>query len=424
MAMGGFLKGKDEDDWISYDYWIGITIKCPNHNPVTLRDVQIQGMLIEKDYDNDNLPVIIVNIMINQEWDKWIREAKERCEFTVQVQKRVVEEDTTQRFKKGILFSTVFSPIITDDTPTLDEDLRKKIKDGDGDEDRDMTIADSRNRYCYTLVRKDDLEATKKIVNKIIPQADMTTILSFLLSKAKCKTVLFSNIDNNKIYNEFKLLPIPLLTQLQYLNSFHGLHKEGTQIFFDIDRTYINRMSGKCTAWEKNEPTHVTFFLHDRTDSDIIAKGTIVVGDNVYHNIDNNSILINNRRMVSDQIVGDNVMLVDTSSTKFDVSEEINTGGNNFTVRQNVGYNPYIEEQIKLRKAENRCVVTIVCSEIDISHITPNKEYVIITDNSQYADILKGNYRLTKITTTFSRTDVAFSAVNIITLKKIQGSTN
>lgn len=421
------LRGKDEDEWISYEYSMACTISVPGHGQVTMNSAQIQGLWLEKDYDNDNLPVIMIDLMINQEWDKYIRDAKDKAIFTFTLKKHKIDHDDygpSVKFKKSTVISDRFIPIITDDSPIIEEKLRNKIKEKDGYTKDEFIQADSRNRYTYILVKKKDMESVRKIVNAVIAEADMTSILALALSEAKCTNVLMSNLDNTTTFKEFKLLPMPLLTNLQYINTYYGLHKEGTQIFFDTDTTYINRMNGKCTAWRKREPKKIVFYLHDSSeDNDRIAKGSIVDEDTVYYIIDQKEFTLNNTKMVTDQVVGDNSLILGSGKDAF-LQTFADAGGENTDIKVASGHNPYIGNQVAIRKEEAKWVVTMLCSDTDITYLTPNKQYTIITDTAKYADDIKGNYRLCRVVTNFIRGDIYFNPLTLIELRKVPNSIN
>ena len=116
MAIEGKLS---PDDWDEYGHDISITINYDG-NLVQLKPAQIQSLLIKKNYDNSNLPVLILSISEASTSSK----INNKTEFIISIDRFIAVKDNKGKIKQkknkiNVLRDT-FSPIITDTTPDSD----------------------------------------------------------------------------------------------------------------------------------------------------------------------------------------------------------------------------------------------------------------------------------------------------------------
>ena len=45
--------------------------------------------------------------------------------------------------------------------------------------------------------------------------------------------------DNNTVYKEFLLPPQSVLKNLQFIDTYYGIYRDGTMMYFGLDYTYI-----------------------------------------------------------------------------------------------------------------------------------------------------------------------------------------
>lgn len=418
MKISSSLNGPSNDsDWQLYEYFIDVTICIPEHEDYQLNQLQIEGMYIEKDFDNDHLPVLLLDVAISVLLEQKIKENASDVTFVLNVTGYIKDVDNPDiPNDQKLVMSGVYTPLIVNTTPDNNSFIRKKIRSANEAEDNDFMLEDLTNKVTYILYKKDMATAVRTIVNNVLPNVNLTTAISYMLSEAGIKKVVMSNLDNAETIPELLLLPIPVLSELIYLNNFYGLHKEGTQIFADFDTFYINRMSGKCTAWEKNEPIQVTFFIGDSRDGESLAKGVIVEDNVVFINVEKDAYELSDKTMAMDQTVANNTILINENDA---TSSTVDTGGKFAAVKSTVGHNQYLESIIQIRQKENACTITLMVDNIDISVLTPNKQYNFITTNTEIIDDVKGSYRLCVFGTTFIREATHYYPSTFMVLKRI-----
>lgn len=90
-------------------------------------------------------------------------------------------------------------------------------------------------------------------VNAVFSSATPIAAMTYVFNQIGMSNILISPPDNRKSYREFKVTPIQGIKQIARLCNNYALHKNGSVIFFDLDRGYIISKKPECTAWVPNE---------------------------------------------------------------------------------------------------------------------------------------------------------------------------
>lgn len=409
-----------ERDWRQYEYLIDCTITIPDVGSYTLNQLQIEGIYLEKDFDNDHLPVLLLDLSISKLMELRIMKHAEDTTFALTITSYIRDpENPDMIMDKVKIISGEFHTIIPDVTPDTERQLRKILRENNDSDDNEFALEDTLNKVTYILIKSDAAKASRTIVNNVLTNVNLTTAYAYILTAAGIKNVLMSNFDNTDVIPEMLLLPIPALNELIYLENYYGLHREGTQIFMDFDTTYINRMNGQCTVWKRNEVKNVTFFIGNMMNAQNIVCGSFVSGDTTFVNVDKDSYRLGDDSSSADQLIGQNITLVNEDTTEV---TNVNAGGEFTTVKTTFGHNKYINEQLVFRKNENKRIIHIMCTYINISCLTPNKQYRFITDDSEIVEDLGGTYRMSSWNTTFVREGNHFITATVATLKRVSST--
>lgn len=105
----------------------------------------------------------------------------------------------------------------------------------------------------FALYNIDSYNAMSKNLNAVVTSADMTSLLAYTLQAGGIKKILMSPLDNKTTYSEFKILPLNAIDEIKYMMYNYKFHKNGTILFFDLDRAYVVSKTPKCTAWATGE---------------------------------------------------------------------------------------------------------------------------------------------------------------------------
>lgn len=408
--------------WENYLYSISISIETPN-GVTELQPMQIDSAYIEKDYDGSFLPIFLVSLKLQKDLYYDIITNHTTSKFIIQIDKYIDPANTGRAKAKRVYLRDKFVPIIDDKTPFMDEKFYKTIKYNGGSKIGKQIIPyDLSQSYDFVLVREVDLAATKKTFNTVFSSANMLVALTAVLGNAGVKNVLLSSLDNSKSYKELLTLPLPLIPQLKYLNSYYGFYKEGAQIFLDMDRAYILRNTPKCTAWSQNELKDIAITINNPSSGEDVMVGSVVDNDQktIFINTNKDQVVFKDNTTSSDMIVGNKSMLVNTVSGDIkNVNPNVSViGSTTSNVRTTSTRNDYINSEIQIRQSELRNIVNIVCSGIDISHITPNKKYKLLSNIPAIISKIKGDYRLSKAIHHFVKQGEQFAVLTNIELRR------
>lgn len=404
--------------WKQYVYKIQVDILFKDEVK-RIEPMQISSFMMEKDYDNDNFPIFLLELMIPATMNDEIKKTKPDFTVLMYAYEALPDEDMEMHAltRKKYFFDT-FTPIQVDQDPQYNESIRKKLRDASGYQSREMSINDLGESFTYILVKNSCIYNPKTIVNMVLNNVNLTDAIGAMVSQTKNTNVLLSNLDNSMTFGELLVLPMPFITNIAFLENQYGFHREGTQVFVDFDVFYILRMNGKCTAWRKYEPKKVTICISQKlggSSSNGSNSGSIVTKNEVLINVDEDRYMSpSSKDMVDNSYGGSVLMLNQTEATFSDITTDV---GTLTAVEETQGHNPYISEQTERRRIEDTKIRDFICVDADITSLTPNKEYKIVADKTELATEISGDYRLTRIISDFSKEGSYFRCTSYIRLK-------
>ena len=290
-----------------------------NNNEHILETVpreRLQNMNILEDFENTYFPVFSLTLVLEDSTYYNILEHKDSCKIYLRVDKfsRKSGESAKQLNKRFI--NRKFDVIIEDnsfDVSSKIDELENltnftSITDSDKNELKDVT-----NIVKFYLF-PEILGNTKKNVNKPFKDASVTEVLAWLFYNAKINNVLMARTDNNTRYDELVIPPLSTLKALAFIDTYYGLYKYGSLIYFGLFHNYVIPYDGNNHVVPRYGDTKVEIdFIVPDTDS------TNQTG--VMHSGKNNAIdyIVTNFRNISsdtvsignDFINGNNIQIID-----------------------------------------------------------------------------------------------------------------
>lgn len=410
------------DNWLCCYYEFQASVSYGGKT-VSLKQNQIVSLMLEKNYDAHHMPILIIELSLDTTDKDGIKKNPNSI-LHLRADKCIgVDKDRNIRItSKSIYLNSTFAMIDLDDTPKSDyyKNLVNGLKTRRRDSD-DYLLYSTGQSCKYILVRKNDLTASKYIHNAVLTKATLTETLGMLLTSAGCSNILMANLDNTTEYEELIIPPLPLLECIRYLQNMYGFHKEDTTVFMDFDTMYIVRKSGLCTVYKNRETKNVTFCLNAPENMNENQSGVIYAGNTTYVNIGPKHFTRDIGGAVSNQVKGTDYLIYnedERASQQVTVENERSINKNNTNVVTIKGHNNLISSQLKYRKYEEQYKFTIGSSGEDLSILTPNKQYSIISNCTEIAVDVMGKYRLTRQVTTFARTGQYFIPASTLTLRK------
>lgn len=409
-------------DWDLYEYLVDASIELrKSSNKIEIIDLmnfQVLGLMIEKNFDEDIFPILIIDLLMPRSvYYKIIKNESPKIILTIN---KFVKQHDGITHKETIL-QQKFTPVISDDSNDINADVYKNLKASDDKKDDDITASDMNSVYQFILVLDDDIKNSKNTANIVLSNVNIASTIMYMLSKSGFggDNILMSPVDNTTTYNELLLLPTPIVEQFTYINNIYGVYKEGMQIFKDFDTFYVLRKTGKCTAYRKNEPTTIVFAVVGRIGSpSSVSRGINYdkANNRVFMSLSGSQLSISDASSVINKTTGINTQIiqVETGET-INVIGDTNTPASTMTT---ISHSKYIKDEMLLRKKELSHIINITIDDIDISLLTPNKEYKFITDVSDMRDTLSGTYRICNMRALFRKEDIALKCMVVATFKR------
>lgn len=391
-----------------------LTITCASKQ-YPIQSLQILSMYLERDYDNDHLPVFMMQLLISDELYHKICNNHKDTTFTMKMKSQISVSES-EKTAGSLYISGSFEPIGIDGTPYDSQRLYEAVKEK-STAGENALMTDFSKARTFVLCSKQQLAATKKIHNWVLSSASMTDAVAALLSESGAVKPLMSPMDNSSRYSELLLLPQPLIPQLKYLNSFYGFYKEGAQIFFDLNYTYILRNTAKCTAYVKDEVQTVVFCIYDTSygDSAKIGSKTDLKTKTAYIGLSSINFHVDNLSKAANEFMGTNAMIVNSDGS---VSTATSGQGESYNVLSVTSHNNYLANELSLRMKEMSCVVYLSLVNVDLNLLTPNKTFRIISSDTNITKQTSGLFRLTSTQTTFAKNGEHFTATTVVQLKR------
>ena len=385
----------------------------------SIDSAMIGNITIMKPYDTHLFPFFQVTVQIPQYVYREMQKSPEKLSASILWEYALVAEMDRS---KPPAFKTYFSGnlqiLMDDETPDIMENYKSEYEQNDGGKKFGMGLNDAAV-VSFLLFNSNAYNGSMKFVNDILNGATLTDAIVYTLNQGGIDKVLMSPATGNKaIPSECVLKPAIVSDELQYLVDTYHLHKTGTVIFFDIDKGYILEKRPKCSAYTTNE-NKVTYLvsLGNSNNTNNLQHGCCIDNSEKFNlcNIPVGSIEIDNASISNEHAVGNNVVMVDTTTGKVSTA----TGGintiNGVTGVISIDSGNVNPDEVAARMNEMKNIIHLRTEGTHLEFLNPNKEFIISMDNTKYARY-NGSYRITTLEVTFRRDGNYFIPVCAFTI--------
>lgn len=388
-------------------------------DPIEIEPFRIDSMEIMKDYDNLFFPVFRMGMTLRNEDLYQLIKNKTDVKFHIRMIYYEYEENSTKLKSKKNVFDEVFTTFLEEETPNLDEKTMASVKEVNNKTDEDRDLNDFGSFIELYLFKEKDLNVGKSSVNFVFNNAKLDDVIAFMLSKNGMKKVLMTPLENKKAIPEIWVPPTTLIGGLYHLEQQYGFYSTYSTVFFDIDALYILSKKMPCTAWRSGEKKRTTLIVASDLRTESFYTGTYEENGNIMVNITKHAVVFNNSSVISDQISGNNMLVVDQNTgdvTKVK-SNTVQRGSGNYQVMVNAYSNPYLTKCEEYSRTENSKVVTVNISDFDQFMFSPNKEFSMVFKDNTINKEYGGLYRLSQSVLKFTKRDEDFKISGTLTLK-------
>ena len=392
-----------------YNYKIVLKYINSTNIEVEIDSTQIQYILIDKDFENINMPVItifgsieknILDDMIIHSNDNLVTLGIYKYDNTNQ------NDNITEKY-----FNDKFIYMLNEDLSRTDKlDNPQGIDSKTGNRQyREVTIF---------LIQQNAINNNRQTINGVYHNASMNSLI--LQSTNYLGNMLLEPIKYDTRFDQVIIPPIDSISNyIRYLNDNLGVFYDSPYRFFiDFDTTYLVSSSGNAIR-ARNQYIYTIVIDIREIDSNIseepgayvdLKSGKYTIGidaskveyvkNNVTNKIVNKVTVINSKGDVFEQDIEDNKAKVTST-----INQIMNISNNDQNVINNISYS--VESA--------NVTITIVKNDLDASLFTLNKEYII---NDPVHDSYAGHYILLQVKQLFIKQNENFIMSTVLKFKK------
>lgn len=398
----GFIDGNDEIRQWKYslkEFNVllsnGITMKIPTYQMVELS--------ITEDFVNNLYPMIKVKAVLTTQKYYAILEDKNNCRVHIRIDKCYITKNNSSRgdsyYQKFI--NDTFDVVMdegTDDLSIAEKTLSvsmdyTKLKRTDGEDD----FSNVNNTITIYLFK--NIDKTKGIVNKVFENCTVCDAVTWLLTQTGLSNVLMVQPDNTRVYEEFLIPPSTISKALMFIDSYYGIYKTGTFMYFGYDYTYFMPFKGSFKAKPRGERDELNIIVPKALGGYSNASGGLykrsdpnsdyVVALYSSIKVSNNSISDNYTKGVS----VDSIDTYDGGLSKFD-SAALVKGNKQVEIKSDNSENNYFTSMSGAQSDAKSHIVSFTIMDYDISLLKPNKGIKMLFEDSSYTNKYKGTYKI------------------------------
>ena len=392
-----------------YNYKIILKYINSTNIEVEIDSTQIQYILIDKDFENINMPVITIFGSIEKNiLDDMIRHSNDNL-VTLGIYKydnTNQNDNITEKY-----FNDKFIYMLNEDLSRTDKlDNPQGIDSKTGNRQyREVTIF---------LIQQNAINNNRQTINGVYHNASMNSLI--LQSTNYLGNMLLEPIRYDTKFDQVIIPPIDSISNyIRYLNDNLGVFYDSPYRFFiDFDTTYLVSSSGNAIR-ARNQYIYTIVIDIREIDSNIseepgayvdLKSGKYTIGidaskveyvkNNVTNKIVNKVTVINSKGDVFEQDIEDNKAKVTST-----INQIMNISNNDQNVINNISYS--VESA--------NVTITIVKNDLDASLFTLNKEYII---NDPVHDSYAGHYILLQVKQLFIKQNENFIMSTVLKFKK------
>ena len=416
-AIGGLFGNSgssDKSDKVHYTYrYRVVTYQLlfeGEPEPFTLIPSAINKIIITKEFDEAFHPTLELFTMLPPKVHSKI--IKNKKTVSVRLRLQSVAYDDGQMVAAEDVINDTFALITDDeddfkDEPLYNDAVKQDGGTGDPNEHKGVfNMADYSAEYIVSLWKVENIQALTGVVNDVMKDCTISTVMTDVFSKSGIKKILMSPLDNEKSYDQLTIPPMNLMSVPQYLEKHFSTYYCGTNMFFDFRCLYILNKNGGCSAYEKGEYKRTFLIVKKPSQADSKSVGTTESAKKkeYYINIEPDNASPKSSSAVNDAISGNNVTIIDADTNETTIVEgagDQRGSGNHKVVSDNYS-NEFNKSTMLSDINEKNLRYDIVTYDYNDFAMTPNKEFCILFEDPARSTN-NGFYRLISSIIIFSK---------------------
>ena len=391
---------------VSYRYEVKDFYFTVKDSRTRMKGYELKSLMIINDYIENIFPIVQLKVSMDYETYYEIIRNKDNVKIRINIQKYYTKVSDVEKSLKSQYLNTTFTLILDDDDEDLYTDIRKK-NNVEGDDS--TSLYDQDNEVEFYLFKSSLVKASKKKINKILKNCNVTNAVALVMDKMGIDNLLMSRSPNDTEYSEIIIPPLKATQAISYIDTFYGLYPTGSMLFFGVDRSYLIKYDGRCTAYESGEITSTTIIV-PKVGTEASQNVGSILGDGGYTIIaDYETIEFQNQSVTKNILNGEHLQIDNAESSEIDGT--MNRSGINKKIIKNRGKNKYFKSTYTRMRESLEHVIIAQFSDIDLSSLAPNKSYHFVFEDSALQKKYSGTYVLVKSEIALIRKESHLSAV-------------
>jgi len=386
----------------------------------TRLEADINDLTVYNFYEENVFPIVQIELFIDREMFKKIQLNADTIKFSLSVLKYQSDDTIAEN---SLANPTIYQSFI-DDKILIPYDIDRTILPLINKSENDQ---EERNDKQFPLILNCFLEEhvllNKHLLSYVTHKADIKSTILYALNKCKAKNILFSEPDNNKLYEQILIPPLNLSNTIDYLQEVYGIYSSGLNLFFDMKYNYlINKDYKKNPPIPKgniNEFSKVLLMLMDTTENSLDDYGSFIDTENELYKIklEDRSEFATQDTSIR-EIGGEAIKFLSRTKSNpnvqriQDLRHNVSNDStlkvtNSDIIKENIVWNnydnPYIESSYKSEMSRRMLKLRVPWEDIDLDLFTLNKRYEITFPSSEMRSVYNGPYQLNSLVYKFNK---------------------
>lgn len=406
-----------EDTFLHYRYIVKELFVLYDNETIEIPEERLSSFFILNNYIENLFPVIRLSLILDASTYYNILANKDTVKFKIRLQKFYRKNNNHEiESLYDDYISKTFSLILDDN----DEDFEKVIRNLKYGDDEANNLFASKNKVEFFLFDSDLMKRMKTTINTILENANVTNAISYIASRLNINNLLMSKADNITIYDQLMIPPMNLSSALAYIDTFYGIHEKGSITYFGLERGYIVKFEGNCSAYEVNEKKEVTIIvprIATTLNNNIGSLKRKDQPESIFFVTDPTTVTFHDETVTNDILKGKEVRIINLYNGEIENTLEDDEDGRKEIIT-NRGENRYFKSVHTAQILSGESVINITFEDIDLSLLTPNKKFKFVFEDTELSNKYMGSYILSKCDISLVRTTNELKAVALCIFRK------
>lgn len=352
-----------------YKYSISLRyIKQKERISQEIKSINIRSIIIDRDYINNNLPVIFMNISLKKNLIDHMIENSEKNTMVLTIYKYIYREGKMTTKTKYIHSEMAYF---------IQEDLNYRAsldyQDKENDDKEELT-----KNLNIGLMSIDNMNNNKKAFNIILRNTTMMNAAHYCTSHMN---MIIERFHYNETIKELMITnQSTVASAIKYLNSIKVFYKTPYRFFIDFDCGYLLSSSGTSVPKKGESINSILIVIRDPLHQQAMNEGMITNYKTKNYQIDisaADTMVYQNR--ITEKVYTAVSSISESGQTK---SQSLNINQSKYSKNKTElirtpSSNPNLIENISASNNQSSAHISLNKMDIDGSIFTPNKRYII-----------------------------------------------